>query len=112
MTSPYIAKRVKSDVPIWSIFAHGQDIGIATIFPYDDEGPVATVRYGFDDDPATFTGSDIRDVLAKVGVYLRILDAEMEALADAEYYSEVTGPMEAAEREAERYLVDDGNPCW
>jgi hypothetical protein len=106
MTSPYIAKRVQTDIPIWDIFAHGQDIGCATVFDFEDEGPMATVHYT-SDKAITFYGTSIRDVLAKVGTYLRAADAEMEAEADAEYYSEVIGPMEAAERLAELRPMED-----
>jgi hypothetical protein len=124
MTSPYIAKRVQAGVPIWDILAHGQDIGTATIFDYEGEGPMATVRY-LDNDAITFTGTSIHDLLARVGNYLRGIDSMLNALADiesfwagseigggpdladAEYYSEVIGPMEAAERLAELRPMED-----
>jgi len=109
--SNFVAKRVDAGVPIWTIFAYGRDIGSATVFDWEDEGPMATVRYGYDDLPVTFSGSSIRDVLAKVGAFLRTIDSDMEGEAAAEYYSEVTGPMEAAERLAERGYRDD-DPIW
>ena len=112
MTSPYIAKRVGAGVPIWDILAHGQDIGCATVFDFEDEGPMATIHYT-SDKPITFHGTSIRDVLAKVGTYLRVVDAEMEAEAEAEYYSEVIGPMKAAEDAAERMgWGRDEDPVW
>ncbi len=100
MTSPYVAKRVKDGVPIWDILAHGQVIGCATVFDYEGEGPLATVRY-CSDEAVTFQGDSIRGVLEAVGTYLREVDAELEAQAEAEYYAEVIGPMEAEERAAE-----------
>lgn len=105
--SPYIAKRVQAGIPIWDIFAHGQDIGILTNLPMEDS-PMATVRYFGSE--KTFAGETIRDVLAQVGDHLREIDSEMDAQADqweaehaAEYFAEVIGPMQAAERAAERW---------
>ena len=107
--SPYVAKRASASVPVWNILAHGQEIGVATV--YDNEGPMATVRYHDLDMLITFQGSSIYDVLAQVGSYLRDVDEGCEVLAEAEYYSEVIGPMEAAEREAEYFHIDD-EPIW
>ncbi len=117
MTSPYIATRVRPGIPIWDILAHGHDIGSATVFDYDGEGPMATVRY-MSDKPITFHGASIRDVLAKVGTYLRAADADLLAQAEetaAEYYSEEIAPMEAAERDVEGAafsMVGYDEPIW
>lgn len=105
----YVAKRVKPGVPIWNIFAHGQDVGTATVFDYEGEGPMATVHYSFD--VVTFTGSSIHEVLSQVGVYFRAIDADIKAQSDAEYYAEVIGPMQAAEAAAESYYLDE-DPIW
>lgn len=110
--SNFVAKRVDAGIPIWTLFAYGQDIGCATVFDYDNEGPMATVRYGFHDEPVTFAGSSIRSLLAEVGAYLRDVDADMKAEADAEYYMEVIGPMQAAERAAEMPWQGDEYPDW
>lgn len=97
----FVAKRVDAGVPIWTIFAHGHDIGCATIFDTDGEGPMATVRYDYrDDNPVTFQGETLRAVLADVGTYLRAIDNDAETEAKAEYYAEVIAPMEYAERMA------------
>ncbi len=99
----FIAKRVQADVPIWDILAHGRDIGCATIFDTDGEGPMATVRYDWrDDTPVTFQGDSLHAVLAEVGTYLRGIDERDEAEAKAEHYAEVIAPMEYAERMAEQ----------
>ena len=104
----FVAKRVEAGVPIWDIFAHGRDIGCATIFDYDDEGPMATVHYDYrEDNPVTFQDETLHAVLAKVGTYLRGIDERDEAEAKAEHYAEVIAPMEAAERLAERGAEQD-----
>lgn len=111
MTSPYIARRATVSVPVWNLYAHGHEVGVATIYDYDGEGPMASVRYDPNDSEfiATFQASSLHKLLADVGAYLRAVDAEWEALALAaeEYHSEVIGPMEAAERLAETRPMDD-----
>jgi len=110
--SVFIAKRVEAGVPIWDITAYGRDIGTLTDLPCEDS-PMATVRYDFhEDEDVTFAAATIRDVLAKVGDYLRGVDADMKAEAEAEYYNEVIGPMKAAEDYAERFAWDNEEPVW
>lgn len=113
MTSPYIARRATVSVPVWNLYAHGREVGVATIYDYDDEGPMASVRYDPNDSEfiATFQAGTLQELLADVGTYLRAIDGALEAEADAEYYSEVIGPMEAAERLAESRPMED-DPIW
>lgn len=86
--SPYIARRATASIPVWKLYAFGQEIGIATIFDTDCEGPMASVRYDPIDSEfiATFQAPTIPELLAEVGEYLRKVDNDVEYLdADAEY---------------------------
>ena len=115
--SPYVAKRVQAGIPLWDIMAHGSFIGVLSDLPMEDS-PMATIRYMGHEE--TFAAYTIHDVLMRVGYQLREMDAVLEAqadedqaLSDAEYYSEVIGPMEAAERRAEWLgWGRDEDPVW
>lgn len=115
--SPYVAKRVQAGVPIWSIFAHGQDIGTLTNLPMESS-PMVTVRYNGME--VTFAEETVCLVLGLAGDWLRDIDGwlEMQADEDAaihemEYFAEVIGPMQAAEAAAERAgWGRDEDPVW
>lgn len=101
--SPYVAKRVQAGIPIWDIFVRGTYVGVLTNLPME-ASPMATVRYGGEE--RTFADGTIHAVLNQVGEWLSDIDAYMEdsaAVHEAEYYAEVIAPMEAAERNAERF---------
>lgn len=81
----FIAKRVRPNVPIWTLFSDDIDIGCMTIF--DGEGIVATVEL-CTSDPAEFRGTSVSEVLAKcrsaVEQDLSWMRAERKAEAFAE----------------------------
>lgn len=116
--SPYVAKRVQAGVPIWSIFAHGQDIGTLTNLPMESS-PMVTVRYNGME--VTFAEETVYLVLGLAGNWLRDIDGWLEmqadedaAVSEMEYYNEVIGPMRAAEDRAERlgWGQADEDPVW
>lgn len=114
--SPYVAKRCQADIPIWDILVRGEDVGVLTDLPMEDS-PMATVRYFGEE--ITFTANTIYAVLNLVSKYLASFDRIMEAQAieeavvsEAEYYSEVIGPMKAAEDHAEARGWGNEKPIW
>ena len=118
----YLAKRVAPGIPMWDLTDENDThIGVATDFTVAsgciaDEGPMVTVRSVMDfleGGAATFVGVTVRQALAFASAYLRDAEAALKAEADAEYFSEVIGPMIAAERAAEaRYDPRDDDPVW
>ncbi len=114
--SPYVAKRVQAGIPLWDILVRGEDVGTLSNLPMEDS-PMATVRYMGHEE--TFAADTIYGVLAQVGELLASMDAVLEAQAateeaiyEMEYWAEVIGPMEAAERRAERGGWDNDEPVW